>query len=538
MARRIGRRLFLQGGAGVLVGLPVLTSLMPRGYAGGATGPKRFLAVISCSGQINKQWYPIHTPPGYQLTDDVFAGQGNCPDRPCKQDGTTYLHTSLPEDDRYRYAPLTDFQTDQGISTILHESLNPFLEKMTLLRGVDFLSTVGHSGGSSYLGNYNDSTSDTVRAACAPTTTIDELMAYSNVVYPQQTLTRALHFACGWQDSGSATNYGIPGGPVELVNGFQDPLTVWQNLFMGLRPDTGEPPKVDPNLSFLNAVYEDFSRLSKSPRLSSHDKQLLDRHVGFLADIESRIKNFHPAECTPPGEPPSINAWHLLTDPDQLAQAMGLMIDLGVAAIICDMTRIVTIHVTNALQDGGGSWQTSLHNSADVPSDWHHYAHDAFGSPSSMTNLVALNRWITKDVYARLLEQLDVPEGIDGSTFLDNSLVVWGNELSLSHYNITMPTVMAGGLRGTVKTNRFIDYCDWTNGEGNPIEHGILIPGLPHNRFLVTCMQAMGLTPADYEEPGVPGYASQEIVDPPYGWDSSWWDLSHIGDPLPGVLTI
>jgi len=536
MARRIGRRLFLQGAGGVVLGLPVLASLEPRGFAGGPTGPKRFLAVLSCSGQINKQWYPIHTPPGYQLTDAVFAGQGNCPNRPCKQEGTTFLNKSLPEDSRYKYAALTDFKTDTGISTILNESLNPFLEKMTLLRGVDFLSTVGHSGGSSYLGNYSDSTSASVQAACAPTATIDEVMAYSDKVYPQQAAMRALHFSCGWQDAGSATNYGIPGGPVELVNGYQDPLTVWQKLFMDLMPDTGTP-KVDPNLSFLNAVYEDYHRLAKSPRLGAHDLQLLDRHIGFLSDIESRIKGFHPAECTPPGEPPSINAWHLLTDPDQLAKAMGLMIDLSVAAVICDLTRVVTIHVTNALQDGDGTWQTSLHNSADVPSDWHHYAHDAFGSASSMDNLVALNRWITTEVYARLLAQLDVPEGIDGSTFLDNSLVVWGNELSLSHYNITMPTVLAGGLRGSVKTNRYIDYCDWQNGEGNPIEHGILIPGLPHNRFLVTCMQAMGLTPADYEQGGVPGYASQEIVDPPNGWDSTWWDLPHIGDPLPGVLT-
>ena len=536
MARRLGRRLFLQGASGVLVGLPVLTSLIPRGHAAPPAGPRRFIAVLSCSGQINKQWYPTHTPSGYQLTDAAFAGYGNCPDRPCKQDGTTYLHTSLPEDERYRYAPLTDFQTDTGISTILHESLNPFLEKMTLLRGVDFLSTVGHSGGSSYLGNYNDTTSESVRAACAPTTTIDEVMAYSSQVYPEQAAMRALHMSCGWQNAGSATNYGIAGGAVELVNGYQDPLTIWQKLFMGLEPDS-ERPKVDPNLSFLNAVHEDYKRLANSPRLGSDDRQLLDRHMGFLADIEGRIQNFHPAECTPPGEPPSINAWHLQADPDQLAMGVGLMVDLSVAAVICDLTRVVTLNVTNALHDGEGSWQTSLHNSADVPSDWHHYAHDAFGSSSSMNNLVALNRWITKEVYARLLGQLDVPEGADGSTFLDNSLVVWGNELSLSHYNITMPTVMAGSLRGSVKTNRYIDYCDWQTGEGNPIEHGLLLSGLPHNRFLVTCMQGMGLTPEDYEEPGVAGYGSQAIVDPPYGWDTSWWDLDHIGDPLPGVLT-
>jgi hypothetical protein len=65
---------------------------------------------------------------------------------------------------------------------------------------------------------------------------------------------------------------------------------------------------------------------------------------------------------------------------------------------------------------------------------------------------------------------------------------------------------------------------------------------LPHNRFLVTCMQAMGLAPSDYEQGGVPGYGSQVklLGNSPNGWSASnvgHWDLAHIGDPLPGVLT-
>jgi hypothetical protein len=536
MARRIGRRLFLQGAGGVLVGLPVLTSLEPRSNAQAASSIKRFFSLVTYSGQINKQWYPIHTPSGYQLTDTVFSGFGACPGRPCKQDGTTYLHARLPEDDRYGYAPLTDFQTDEGISTILHQALNPFLEKMTLLRGVDFMSNVGHSSGSPFLGNYNESGSEPVRLASAPTVTIDELMAYSNRFYPTPPAMRALHWACGWASAGSATNYGIPGGPIELVDGYQDPFNVWQQLFMGINPPE-ETPKVDPNLSFLNAVYGDYHALTKNKRLGAHDRQLLERHVGFLSEIEGRLRNLQAVECTQPPQPPSINAWNLLEDPDQLRTAVELMVDLGVAAIICDLTRIVTLSVSNALQDGEGTWQTSLHNSADVPSDWHHYAHDAFGSESSMRNLLALNRWVTNEVFARILTKLDVTEGADGSTFLDNSLVVWGNELSLSHYNITMPTLIAGSAGGAIRTNRYIDYSKWQGEYANPIEHGVLIPGLPHNRFLVTCMQAMGLRPEDYEEGGTPGYGSQASVEPADGWATSDWELDEIGNPLPGVLT-
>jgi hypothetical protein len=509
---------------------------LPRELAAQPTvAPRRFIALLSQSGQINTHWYPTHVPAGYQLRDDVFSGEGRCPGRPCKQDGTTHLHESLPEDGRYAYAPLTDFESPTGLSTVLHESLNPFLPKMNLVRGLDFMSTVGHSrASSSYLGNFNDSSQGGVRDAMAPMPTIDQVMAYSDRVYPVRPATRSLHLSAGSASGGSATDYGIAGGPVEIVDGYQDPLRVWEDLFQGLMVD--ETPREDPNVAFLNDMHEDYRRLSANPRLSRADRDLLERHIGFLSDIEAGLTAFRGAECFLPETPPSLRTWHLQEDPDILRNGVALLIDLAVAAMACDLTRVVTIKISNAAHDGAGTWQTSRHNSADVPSDWHHFAHDAFGAESSMRNLDAINRWIADEVFARLLSQLDVPEGTDGSTMLDNSLVVWGNELSLSHYNITMPTVTAGSCGGAILTNRYLDYCNWTGRYANPIDWGVLIPGVPHNRFLVSCMQAMGLEPGDYERDGLAGYGGQEMVSTPNGWSSDLWDLAAIGDPLPGFL--
>lgn len=539
MARRLGRRVFLTGIGGIALALPILESLLPRAArAGGVTPPKRFFSIVSHSGQLPKEWYPTHTPPGYQLTDSVFSSFGKCPDRPCKQDGTTYLHEQLPEDSRYRYAPLSDFSTDTGISTVLHQSLNPFLEKMTLLRGVDIMSTIGHNGGGAFLGNYNTSKSDSVKAACPATTTIDEVMAYSTQVYAKEPVMRALHIATGFPGSASATNYGIAGGAVETLDGYNDPLVIWQQLFKDIAPaSTGAPPPEDPNLSLLNAVYDDYHRLKLNPRLGAQDRELLERHVGFLAEIEASIKAFQAIDCSQPETPPSIKTTTKLTDPDQLRAAVKLLIDLAVAAVVCDVTRIVTFNISLAAHDGTGTWQTSLHNAADVPSDWHHYAHDALSTQSSMTNLRALNRWIADELFAHLLTRLDVTEGADGSTILDHSLAVWGNELGFAHYNMSMPTLVAGSAGGAVRTNRYIDYSKWDGTYANPIPQGVLIPGVPHNRFLVTCLQAMGLTPLDYEQPDVPGYGSQAVVSAPNGLSADSWDFTEIGKPLPGVLT-
>ncbi|MEM9188153.1 MAG: DUF1552 domain-containing protein [Myxococcota bacterium] len=530
MARRVGRRFFLCGAGGLVVGVPTLTSLLPRELAAqNSPSPKRFVSLTTQSGMISRAWYPSHTPSGFQLRDDVFSDSG-------KQDGTTYLHDALPEDLRYGYAPLTVFQTANGISPVLHGALNRFLPKMNLLRGLDFMSTVGHGlGGSAALGNYADSSQAPVRSAIDPIPTIDEVMAYSDRVYPERPFRRALHMASGWRSSGSTTNYGVPGGAVEAIDGYNDPLRIWEDFFQGMMSDP--MPREDPNLSLVNALHEDYRRVASHPRLSSSDRALLDRHIGFLADIEAGLQPFRAIDCAGPARPESIRADSRLTDPDQLREGVRLMIELGVMALRCDMTRVLTLQISNAAHDGAGSWQTSLHNSAGVPSDWHHYAHDAFETTGSYRNFVAIYEWVTNEVFGKILTELDdTPDGADGSTLLDNSLVVWGNELGQDHYNVMMPTVTAGSLGGTLHTDRYIDYCKWDGSYANKIDWGVLIPGLPHNRFLVTCMQGMGLRPEDYETSGRPGYGSTEAVGTPWAWPSDAWDLAQIGNPIPGVI--
>ena len=45
-----------------------------------------------------------------------------------------------------------------------------------------------------------------------------------------------------------------------------------------------------------------------------------------------------------------------------------------------------------------------------------------------------------------------------------------------------------------------------------------MIRGIPHNQFLLSVMQAMGLSPEDYERDGEPGYGSTAIDRDPTLW--------------------
>jgi hypothetical protein len=131
--KRLHRRLFLKGAGGAVLAMPFLESLAPRNAAGQtATPPKRFIVLKSFSTQLVQDWYPRFTGNGYQLKDTKYAGSS-------KADGTTLLTQKLVSGKNYTWAPLTDFQTPTGISGILGPALNPFLSKLTLIRGLDFL---------------------------------------------------------------------------------------------------------------------------------------------------------------------------------------------------------------------------------------------------------------------------------------------------------------------------------------------------------------------------------------------------------------
>lgn len=531
--RTIGRRMFLFASGGAALGIPLLQSLLPRqAHAQTAAPIKRFIAMQSQSGQIAKAWFPTATPTGYRLRNTVFPNDAD------KGDGTTFLHTAMPESPKHAWARLTDFQSETGISTILGPSLNPYLNKMNLLRGMDFMLIASHNAGG-YFGNFGDLAPAELQGIKA-TPTIDRVLAYSPTFYPTAPRLRALDVGTGSPGSFSYTDYGNPNGAIEQVSNFLDPKQAWDATFKNFMAP-GTTPKANPNVSLLNAVYQDYRSLSTHRRLSTADRGLLERHMTFLADIERKLNVVAPTvACTAPAAPRSIPNGYPWQDVSSIAdfqETVRLLVDISVAALRCDITRVVTFNVQEALTDASGTWRNSYHNSGDVVGDWHQFAHDAGSDANSKTNFIAISKWIAANVFGRFVQQLDVPEA-DGKTFLDNSLLVWGNELGYEHYNTDIMTLTAGGAGGAMRTGYYCDYIDWNQNYANPIDNwGVLIPGLPHNRLLVTALQAMGLKPSDYERNGNPGYGPPGPVGTqPWGWPSNAYDLSQLGKPLPGLL--
>jgi hypothetical protein len=529
--RQVSRRQLLRGAGGAVLALPFLESLASR-EALAQAAPRRLVVMKSFSTQLISEWYPTMSGNGYQLHDDVYSGT--------KADGTTLLSAPLAGGP-YTQAPLSDFETASGISGILGPALNPFLSKLTLIRGLDFLPSVNHNYGG-ILGNYSSCTNATPCDADSiqPVATIDQVLAYSSKFYATTPWARHLHISQGVEDSMSYSHMGMQGGPIQQLKARTNPLDAWNDLFAGLDPpEEEEEPSGggnERNKLLVDRVYEQYVRLRDHQRLSRSDKQLVEQYVTLVTELQARLSSNQTLSCTPPLEPESL-ANNSGTDAGDIAQKWELFLDIVVAALMCDQTRIVTIGVHKALGPGPDPNDTTLvghyHSEDASGGTWHGLAHD-WGNENSRRMLGGINSWIATEIFAKLCERLDVQEG-NGSTLLDNSLIYWGNELGFNHIAYSVPCLLAGSAGGFIQPGRYLDYVDWDGQAYFGQENGNVIEGIPHNRLLVTILQAMGLSPADYEIDGQPGYGSTSTS----GRDPNLWpvdyDFGAVGDILPGI---
>jgi hypothetical protein len=522
------RRIFLRGAGGAALALPFLDSLATREARAEIGRTKRLIVLKTYSTQIIKDWYPTLASGGYQLKNAKYSGS--------KADGTTLLTKPIVSGLPYTFAPMTDFAAN-GLSNILGKALSPLLAKMSLIRGLDFLPDTNHNYGA-LLGNYSSSDEATRTPNGADSlpdwVTIDQVLAYSKKFYPTPPAVRSLHVTQGIPNTMSYTDLGIAGGAISQIRAKTNPLDAFNDCFGSFMG--ADPAKPNPDVALMDQVREQYLKLKSNPRLSADDKRLLDQYTTLIAELQNKLKGGASASCTKPGAPTSMPDNQDLNTTD-IRTKWDLFIDTIVAAIMCDRTRIVTIDVHKALGPGPDPNNAALfghyHNPNANGGSWHALAHD-WGNANARRQLRGINAWVAEQVFYKLISKLDVPEA-DGRTYLDNSLVYWGNELGFNHINYSVPCILAGSAGGAITPGRYIDYIDWEQRAYFSQEDGNVIRGLPHNRFLVSVLQAMGLSPADYEKPGRPGYGETRTA----GKDPNLWpvdyDFSKIGEPLPGL---
>lgn len=476
---RTTRRQFLRGAGGFALALPFLPSLAPA-----ATLPaKRFVGIFHANGIVPDKWFPA--------TQATKVLQG--PIRELSLTGIT-----------------------GSISDTFNSRFDRYKSKMLMLRGLDCVQrgllgdfATGHDvnfmlGGKLIL----NGSGQTVREG---NVTIDQVMAQSSKVYPAAPLFRSIQARAHGAWTGGSISFARSGTRVVELPGIDNPVTLFNQLFKNLPSGSGGTSEADKiklqNKLAVDLVIDDYKTLSQSRKLSSEDKQALNSHVNFLFELENRLKVLAPNLCTAPQTPSGVTQNFSNLDNIAAAQMQNIA-----AALKCGLTNIATLAFTHFSDN-------SFYNAA-IPGLPNLHHHDLAHS-GDKTGLQALRQFWAKHV-ATLLDLLDVVEDpATGRTFLDNSVIYWGSESheGESHSQVDMPVVLFGGAGGFLRTGRLIDYRDMTKPTGNSGYTGYCCGkkyyhGRPYNELLVTLLQAMGLSPADYETGGEPGYGDYSYDTP------------------------
>jgi hypothetical protein len=201
--------------------------------------------------------------------------------------------------------------------------------------------------------------------------------------------------------------------------------------------------------SVLDYVAADLSALEK--RLGPSERKKLDAHTTALREYEQRLTAAAMgtgAECSRPETP---DAGIDPNDEDSVPLLTRLMSDLVVAALACNLTRIVTY------QHGfcGHQWR---YRWLGIDKDGHdeiaHRSNDAL--PEIHEAMVQISRW-TADHVSRLVNGLEAIQEETG-TALDDSLVVWGNENATGFHSLEpLPLVFIGRAGGGLTRTGLID---------------------------------------------------------------------------------
>lgn len=263
----------------------------------------------------------------------------------------------------------------------------------------------------------------------------------------------------------------------------ENPYTAFKRLYDNFDNTNVGPTPATPRLaSVLDGVLEDFSRAR--PYLSQEDRAKLESHAQSVREIESGLQQPGPSGmCVLPdmGKPINVGA-------DDNMPAIGkLFMDLMVSSFACDQTAVASMQWTRSVSG-------YKHKHIGVNGSHHSMSHDADSANSSRENLIKINNWYAKQ-FLYLVQKLQATPDPSGSgTLMDNTLVVWGNELGKgnSHTRRDIPFVSAGSCQGYFRTGRYINRSGQVN----------------HSRFLTSITKAFGVERngfGDYNEGSLDG---------------------------------
>ncbi len=265
--------------------------------------------------------------------------------------------------------------------------------------------------------------------------------------------------------------YAGPNKPVTPIN---DPYQMFDKLY-------GQLKHRDSVASVLDGLQEDFRKVRSL--VGKEDGRILDEHAALVRQMEQELRNTTPTdlEHAPPELQPGIKQ-----ENDSMPVISRTQIDLMVHSFAADFMRVATLQYAYSASDTVMSW-------LNIEGRHHDISHEPDDNEQAQKDLTQINRWFCEQV-AYLAQRLaETPEPDGNGTLLDNTTIIWTNELGKgnSHTHQNIPFVLVGG------------GLDFRMGRS------LKFPEVPHNRLLMNIAQAFG---HDVPHFGNPDYCGDGVL--------------------------
>jgi hypothetical protein len=456
----VSRRRFLRGLGGISLGLPFLEALAPRGAAAReAPAIQRFGVFFGCNGVDMTRWFP--KGPYGALADAHFVGTAN-------------------------------------------EALIPFRRKLLIPRGIHMAPRSGGrdpGGGDDHgrcmahkLTGYPADANGLAQGR-----SIDYILADAINPGIEGARRPPLNLWVGKPGNYKSLDYISYSAPGRAVAGINNPWDAYASV-VGMDDSSAQSAEARERVlhrrqSVLDLVHGRLEQLHDLP-LSRDDRQKLDLHFTSVREIEARASATGRSARDPALEA-RANGYRgkpdLILENDQYPVIADIQIDLFALSLASDMTRVVTLHFDRGSGGPTFKWEGMNHEYNHHKLSHGKVRDDCFGESTEkgclnvagfLDMLFDIDRWHQRR-FARLLERLDAYVEADGRTLLDNSAILYTNEMSDGklHSFMDLPYIIAGSAGGRFRQNLY--YSLGPEGQTDA--------SAPHNRVLNTILNVMGI---------------------------------------------
>jgi hypothetical protein len=248
-------------------------------------------------------------------------------------------------------------------------------------------------------------------------------------------------YACAYQYNLSWASETLPLPPEP------NPRAVFERLFGtgGKEGEAAAKARLERRKSVLDFVREDAKALARG--LGRTDRQKVEEYLSGVRRIEEQILKYERFRT--PRAPGAFASGSPAGIPDDYPEHLALMYDLLALAFQTDSTRVVSFAVA---PEGANRPMPHL----DIAEGYHFLTHHA-GNREKIRKVAKIERWYMEQ-FARFLAKLDAMKEADGTSVLDNSMIVYGCAIGDGnrHNHDDLPVVLAGGGGGSLRPGRHL----------------------------------------------------------------------------------